>query len=119
MSFLFSDIAGFTALSEQLAAQDLVSLLQEYLDAMVEIALRHEGTIDKFVGDAVIVLFGAPAEQPDHAVRAIRCAVEMDDFSQRYRSRQSEHGVSLGVTRIGVHTGMATWPYSGSAASAI
>jgi class 3 adenylate cyclase len=108
MSLLFSDIAGFTTLSEELSAQALVELLQEYLDNMVEIALRHDGTIDKFIGDAVVVLFGAPAEQPDHAARAIRCAMEMDAFSERYRAEQSERGISLGVTRIGVHTGVAT-----------
>lgn len=105
MSFLFSDIAGFTGLSERLPPERLSSLLNGYLDGMSEIVLKHGGTIDKFIGDAVVALFGAPAAMADHALRAIRCAVEMDEFSERYRVENAD--VAMGITRIGVHSGDA------------
>ncbi|MDF1735591.1 MAG: adenylate/guanylate cyclase domain-containing protein, partial [Minwuia sp.] len=105
MSFLFSDIAGFTGLSERLEPERLSSLLNGYLDGMSEIVLKHGGTIDKFIGDAVVALFGAPAAMDDHAMRAIRCAIEMDGFSERYRVENAD--VSMGITRIGVHSGDA------------
>ena len=108
MSFLFSDIAGFTTLSESLSPERLVALLQDYLDNMVDIALRHHGTIDKFIGDAVVVIFGAPSDQPDHAERAVHCAIEMDNFAQEFRLKKERDGIQFGVTRIGVHTGVAT-----------
>ncbi len=105
MSFLFSDIAGFTGLSERLAPERLSSLLNGYLDGMSEIVLKHGGTIDKFIGDAVVALFGAPTAMDDHAMRAIRCAIEMDVFSERYRIENAD--VTMGITRIGVHSGDA------------
>jgi len=105
MSFLFSDIAGFTGLSERLTPERLSSLLNGYLDGMSEIVLKHGGTIDKFIGDAVVALFGAPTAMDDHAMRAIRCAIEMDVFSERYRTENAD--VAMGITRIGVHSGDA------------
>ncbi|MDF1719171.1 MAG: adenylate/guanylate cyclase domain-containing protein [Minwuia sp.] len=105
MSFLFSDIAGFTNLSERLTPERLSSLLNGYLDGMSEIVLRNGGTIDKFIGDAVVALFGAPAAMPDHAHRAITCATEMDAFTESYRLANSD--VTMGITRIGVHSGEA------------
>lgn len=105
MSFLFSDIAGFTSLSERLTPERLSSLLNGYLDGMSEIVLRNGGTIDKFIGDAVVALFGAPAAMPDHARRAITCAIEMDVFTEAYRIENSD--VTMGITRIGVHSGEA------------
>lgn len=105
MSFLFSDIAGFTSLSERLTPERLSSLLNGYLDGMSEIVLRNGGTIDKFIGDAVVALFGAPAAMPDHARRAITCAIEMDAFTESYRKENSD--VTMGITRIGVHSGEA------------
>jgi len=105
MSFLFSDIAGFTSLSERLTPERLSSLLNGYLDGMSEIVLRHGGTIDKFIGDAVVALFGAPTAMPDHARRAIACAIEMDVFTEAYRKENSD--VTMGITRIGVHSGEA------------
>jgi class 3 adenylate cyclase len=108
MSFVFSDVAGFTTLSERLSPDRLVSLLERYLDEMVEIALRHDGTIDKFIGDAIVVFFGAPAEQADHAARAVACALEMDRFAEAFRSTHGDTDAPFGITRIGVHTGVAT-----------
>ncbi len=74
---------------------------------MTEIVFAHEGTVAKIIGDAIHVLFGAPADQPDAATRAIACALALDARSQDYRNEWRAHGVPLGVTRIGVHAGPA------------
>ncbi len=107
MSFLFTDVAGFTTLSEGLPPDRLVSVLQEYLDGLVEVALRHEGTIEKFIGDAIYVIFGAPAVQSDHARRAVDCALDMDRFCEGYRQAREREEIPFGLTRIGVHSGVA------------
>ena len=104
---LFTDIAGFTALAETLDPAVLGELLNEYLAGMTDIVFHHEGTVAKIVGDALHVLFGAPGEQPDHAARAVACALDLDDFSEGFRARWHARGVALGPTRIGVHAGPA------------
>jgi adenylate cyclase len=107
-TFVFTDIAGFTTLSEELAGERLSEVLNAYLDGACEIVLRHEGTIDKFIGDAIMAIFNAPLAQPDHAQRAVRCALELDAYAEAFRARMNAEGVRLGITRIGVHTGPAT-----------
>ena len=107
-SFVMSDLAGFTSLVEKTDPAVVVALLNEYLDGMVAIALRHEGTLDRIVGDAVAVMFSAPVVQPDHAARAVACALEMDDFAQGFSERKRAEGVAVGHTRIGVNTGLVT-----------
>ncbi|HJQ59225.1 MAG TPA: adenylate/guanylate cyclase domain-containing protein [Vineibacter sp.] len=104
---LFTDITNFTALAETLEPGALASLLNHYLVGMTDIVFEHDGTVAKIVGDGLHVLFGAPGEQPDHAARAIACALELDEFAQDFRARQSALGISLGITRIGVHAGPA------------
>jgi adenylate cyclase len=107
LSFVFTDLAGFTPMVESMDPSVIVTLLNEYLDHMAEIVFRHAGTIDKIVGDAVHAMFGAPLEQTDHAERAVACAMDMDRFAEEFRIRKNAEGVPLGVTRIGVHTGYA------------
>src|SRR6478672_2456661 len=104
---LFTDIASFTALVETLEPDVLGPLLNEYLTGMTDIVFAHDGTVAKIVGDALHVLFGAPGEQPDHAARAVACALELDDYAQSFRARCHKKGIALGVTRIGVHAGPA------------
>ena len=104
---LFTDIAGFTALVESLEADVLSALLGEYLTGMTEIVFARDGTVAKIIGDAIHVLFGAPADQPDAATRAIDCALALDDWSESFRKVWRAKGVPLGVTRIGVHAGPA------------
>ncbi|HXF71479.1 MAG TPA: adenylate/guanylate cyclase domain-containing protein [Actinomycetota bacterium] len=77
VTVLFSDIRGFSGLAEQLPARDVAAIVGRHLSAMAEVVLAHGGTIDKFQGDAVMAVFGAPDPQPDHAERALRCALEM------------------------------------------
>ena len=82
-------------------------LLNEYLTGMTDIVFAHDGTVAKIVGDALHVLFGAPGEQPDHAARAVACALALDEFAEAFRERWRQKGIVLGVTRIGVHAGPA------------
>lgn len=77
ITILFSDIRGFTTLSEKLLPEQVVALLNPYLEAMTAIVYRHGGTVDKYEGDAIMAFFGEPVNHPDHALRAVRAAVEM------------------------------------------
>jgi adenylate cyclase len=104
---LFTDIESFTALVETLEPDVLGPLLNDYLTGMTDLVFAHEGTVAKIVGDALHVLFGAPGEQPDHAARAINCALALDEYAQSFRERWNKKGIALGVTRIGVHAGRA------------
>ncbi len=105
MTFLFSDIAGFTTFTESAIPQVLVSVLNEYLDAMCRTVMEHGGTIDKIVGDAVVGIFNAPLDQPDHAQRAVQCALAMDRISKDFIQKMNERGMEFGVTRMGMNTG--------------
>ena len=105
ITFLFTDLTGFTSLAENLDPAMLMHLLNGYLDGACRIVLNHGGTIDKVVGDALHVMFNAPSDQPDHAQRALECALELDEFCSRYAAGQRTLGVNLGNTRIGVNTG--------------
>ncbi len=104
---LFTDIASFTALVETLEPDVLGPLLNDYLTGMTDLVFAHDGTVAKIVGDALHVLFGAPGEQPDHAARAVACALALDEYAQAFRGRWQKKRIALGVTRIGVHAGPA------------
>lgn len=114
MTFLFTDIAGFTGMSERLEPEVLACVLNEYLDGVSAIVIRNKGVIDKYIGDAVVALFGVPHEDPAHAANALRCAAEIDAFAQSFRRQHA--GRDLGVTRIGVHSGSAVVGNFGGAA---
>jgi class 3 adenylate cyclase len=114
LSFVFTDLAGFTTFVETNPPDVVVPILNDYLDELVQVIFAHDGTIDKIVGDAVHVIFGAPLEQPDHAARALRCAMAIDRAAQNFRYKQG--GVAtLGETRIGVNSGLAVVGNFGSA----
>ncbi len=83
----------------------LSGLLNAYLDGMITIAFKHDGTLDRIVGDAVAVMFSAPVAQADHAARALACAREMDRFAEDFSHRQRGSAIPFGRTRIGVNTG--------------
>ena len=107
MTFLFTDVADFTTMSESVEAKELGRVLNAYLEVMTEIVQKHGGMVDKFIGDAVVAIFNAPIDLPNHAEAAVRCALDMDRFSSRYSSEQRAQGIPFGLTRIGVHTGVA------------
>jgi adenylate cyclase len=106
VSVLFSDIRGFSAIAEKLSARDVAGLVGRHLSAMAEVVLAHGGTIDKFQGDAVMAIFGAPDPQPDHAEQALRCAIAMQERQAALNAGGWDAGVEdLGVG-IGVNTGL-------------
>jgi class 3 adenylate cyclase len=100
---LFADLTGFTTFSERTAAEDVVDLLNECFHAAVPVVLREGGTIDKFMGDAIMALFNAPAPQADHALRAARAALGLQRAVEA-ALRGREHVPRF---RVGVHTGPA------------
>ncbi len=93
ITVLFSDVRGFTTLSEKLTPEQVVAVLNPYLEAMAEIIYRHGGTIDKYEGDAVMAFFGEPVPYPDHARRAVGTAVDMLLALDGLRERWYEQGV--------------------------
>lgn len=107
MTFLFTDVADFTTMSERLDSRELARILNAYLDGVTRIVLKYDGMVDKFIGDAVFVIFNAPVDQADHAERAVRCALEIDRFAESFHVEQNAKGVPFGLTRIGINTGSA------------
>lgn len=114
LSIMFSDIRGFTALSEGLSPLELTAFLNSYTDEMTEIIFRHWGTLDKFQGDAVMAFWGAPYEQDDHAARACAAALDMlrrvDELRQPWRA-QGKPDINIG---LGINTGRAVVGNMGS-----
>lgn len=115
VTFIFTDIASFTTLSEGLTSEKLSEVLNAYLDGACAIILKYQGTIDKFIGDAIMAIFNAPIPQADHAERAVKCALELDVYAEAFKKQQNAAGIPIGVTRIGIHTGIATVGNFGSA----
>jgi len=105
VTVLFSDIAGFTSLSEKRNPEEVVALLNEYFKEMAEIIFRWDGTLDKFIGDEIMAFWGAPVDQPDHAERAVRCAMEMIDSLSRMQERWKKEGRDILDCGIGINTG--------------
>jgi adenylate cyclase len=103
-TILFSDIRGFSALAERLTARQVADLLARHLSAMAEVVLAHGGTIDKFAGDAVMAVFGAPDPVADHAERALRCALDM----QARQAALNEEPVGGGDEPIHIGIGVNT-----------
>lgn len=105
MTVLFSDIRGFTAVTEKGDPEALVSQLNEYFSRMVEIVFRHRGTVDKFVGDMVMALFGAPLDDDDHGEHGVRAAVDMVRELGELNQRWASEGRPLLDIGIGVNSG--------------
>ena len=105
VTLLFCDIRGFTQVAEQLDGQRVVALLNEFHTRMVGIIFEHGGTLDKFMGDGLMSYFGAPAAQPDHCERAVRCAVAMQAELARLNEEREKNGGAPLRMGIGVHTG--------------
>jgi adenylate cyclase len=113
VSVLFSDIRGFTTLSETAAPEKVVELLNLYFARQVEVIFRHGGTLDKFIGDAIMAFWGAPTAHPDDADRAVAAAIEMSATLDELRSELGTLGAEMDVG-IGVHTGRAVIGFIGS-----
>lgn len=113
ITVLFSDIRGFTTLSEQSTPQEIVSLLNRYFTRQVEVIFKHGGTLDKFIGDAIMAFWGAPAEDPQHARHAVEAALEMSDVLDEFKRELGEAGLHFDVG-IGIHSGPAVVGFIGS-----
>ncbi|HZD05626.1 MAG TPA: adenylate/guanylate cyclase domain-containing protein, partial [Longimicrobiales bacterium] len=100
LTMLFSDIRGFTSISERLPAEEVIGLLNEYLERMTDVVFRHGGTLDKFIGDAVMAFWGAPVPEPEHARRAVEAGLEMLQEVDALNRRWKERGVPVDL-RIG------------------
>ena len=111
---LFTDIRGFTAIAESQSAQETVHMLNEYFELMVEVIFKHEGTLDKFVGDAIMALFGAPLMHEDDPLRAVRTAIEMQDVLDKYNVERVADGHPAVRMGIGINTGDVVAGYLGS-----
>jgi len=105
LTVLFSDMRGFTSVTERTAPNTLMSFLNEHLAAMTEVIDRHEGTVDKFVGDEVVALFGAPMPMEDHARRAVCTALEMQQAHQELMAGWVKAGHEAVPIGIGINTG--------------
>lgn len=116
MTYLFTDIANFTTLSEGMESHELGHVLNAYLDGVTQIVLRYEGMVDKFIGDSVFAIFNAPVDLANHAARAVKCALDIDVFCNAFSEQQKAKNIDFGITRIGVHTGVAVVGNFGSSA---
>lgn len=105
ITVLFSDIRGFTTFSEKHAPEDVVAMLNEYLGAMTEVIFRWDGTLDKFVGDAIVAFWGAPMKQDNHAELAVRCALDMIKKLEELHKKWQAEGRALLDMGIGINTG--------------
>jgi len=105
VTILFSDIIGFTSLSERRQPEEVVNLLNEYLREMTDIIFRWDGTLDKFVGDEIMALWGAPVEQPNHAELALRCALAMSEKLDELQIIWKGRGAEVLDAGIGINTG--------------
>ena len=105
VSVLFADISGFTSMSERMSPSSVALLLNDYLSRMTDVIFKYEGTLDKYIGDAIMAVFGAPLDMPDHAERAIRTALEMQERLAEWNAERKE-GPAFRV-RIGINSGKA------------
>jgi adenylate cyclase len=114
VTLLFSDIRGFTSMSESRAPEEIVRMLNEYFELMVDVIFQYEGTLDKFVGDEVIALFGAPVPMQNAELKAVQCALDMmrvlSEFN-RTRAAEGQHEINVG---IGINTGLVVTGAIGS-----
>ncbi|NEP13822.1 MAG: AAA family ATPase [Symploca sp. SIO2C1] len=105
ITILTSDLRGFTATSERLSPEEVVKILNIYLESMAEVITQYQGTIDEFMGDGILVLFGAPNAREDDAVRAVACALAMQLAMESVNQKMQEHGLPVLEMGIGINTG--------------
>jgi adenylate cyclase len=105
VTILFTDLVGFTALAENMTPSEVVVLVNNFLTRVTEQVFAHGGTLDKFVGDQAMAIFGAPTEAPDDAVRAMRCALAIQDEMTEWNAERTAAGMPLIIAGVGLHTG--------------
>ncbi len=102
---LFSDIREFTSISEKMQPKELVHMLREYFTLMVGAVFTFQGTVDKFIGDCIMAIFGAPTPQPDHAALAVAAALEMKKLLQQFNAKHARESKDLLRIGVGINTG--------------
>jgi adenylate cyclase len=105
VTMLMADLRGFTALTERMAPEQVVTVLNRYLGTMTDVITRYQGTIDEFVGDGIFVIFGAPVARDDDVQRAVACALHMQIAMDGLNEMHRREGASTFEMGIGVHTG--------------
>jgi adenylate cyclase len=105
VTILFADIVGFTSMSEKMSPAAVALVLNDYLSRMTDVIFKHEGTLDKYIGDAIMAVFGAPLDMPDHAARAVSAALEMRQRLEEFNAERKD-GPHLRI-RIGINSGKA------------
>ena len=113
ITVLFSDIRGFTSFSETRPPDEVVALLNRYFSRQVEVVFRNGGTIDKFIGDAIMAFWGAPVADPDHAAHAVAAALEMATVADEFKRELAASGAEFGIG-VGLHSGPAVVGFIGS-----
>ncbi len=113
-TILFADIRGFTAMTENVDAHEIVALLNDYFEMMVEVLFKHGGTLDKYVGDEVMALFGVPIANPDSPIAAVTCAVEMQRALSEFNRTREAEGQAPVYAGIGINTGEVVYGAIGS-----
>jgi adenylate cyclase len=113
VTLLFSDIRGFTTLSETRSPEEVIALLNRYFSLQVDVVFSHGGSLDKFIGDCIMAMWGAPLEQPDHARRAVECALDMADTLLAFKRELGAEHTDFDVG-IGLHSGPAVVGLMGS-----
>ncbi|HVY28644.1 MAG TPA: adenylate/guanylate cyclase domain-containing protein [Polyangiaceae bacterium] len=109
-----SDIRGFTRMSDGANPAGIVEMLNDYFELMVEVLFKHEGTLDKFMGDGIMALWGAPVAHPDDAIRSVECALEQMEVLGKFNRTRMEEGHPALAMGIGIHTGPLVAGYIGS-----
>jgi class 3 adenylate cyclase/CHASE2 domain-containing sensor protein len=105
VTIMMTDLRGFTSMSTQLEPEQVVAILNNYLAIMTDIVIRYGGTIDEFIGDAILVVFGAPVQRPDDAVRGVACAIEMLNAMEQANAWNLQNGLPAVDMGIGMNTG--------------
>jgi adenylate cyclase len=113
VTLLFSDIRGFTTLSETRKPEEVIALLNRYFSRQVDVVFRHGGSLDKFIGDCIMAIWGAPLDDPQHARHAVACALDMADTLQAFRRELGAEHTDFDVG-IGLHSGPAVVGLMGS-----
>jgi adenylate cyclase len=114
MTVLFSDIRGFTTLSESIPAEEVILTLNEYITEMVEIILKYNGTLDKYIGDAIMAFYNDPVDLPDHPLRAVLTAIEMKNALDKLNEKWATEGRPTLTIGIGINTGEMIVGHMGS-----
>ncbi|MBR4328900.1 MAG: adenylate/guanylate cyclase domain-containing protein, partial [Candidatus Riflebacteria bacterium] len=114
LTVMFTDIAGFTSISEKLDADALTELMNSYLDEMTKILFKNGGTLDKYIGDAIMGFWNHPTTMEDHATRAVTCAIEMQKKLKEMRENWIAQGLPKVEMRAGINTGTCMVGFIGS-----